>query len=72
MLNVLHKNKQCLSLLYCFRKLKLYEEQELTMQVFCEPENVGIATTPPQPLMERPESADFSQVTHIKFFIILP
>lgn len=25
--------------LYCFRKLKLYEEQELTMQVFCDIEN---------------------------------
>jgi hypothetical protein len=51
--------------LCCFRKLKLYEEQELTMQVFCEPENVGLATTPPQPPMDRTGSADFSPVMHI-------
>ncbi|XP_021925581.1 cadherin-87A isoform X2 [Zootermopsis nevadensis] len=48
--------------LWIEQKLKLYEEQELTMQVFCEPENLGIATTSPQPPMERPESEDFSQV----------
>jgi hypothetical protein len=47
------------------RKLKLYEEQELTMQVFCEPENMGL-TTSQQPPMERSESADFSQVMHFK------
>jgi hypothetical protein len=52
-----------------FRKLKLYEEQELTMHVFCEPENMGVAATPPQPLIERPESADFSQVKHFNFCI---
>jgi hypothetical protein len=51
----------------CFvRKLKLYEEQELTMQVFCEPENTGLTATPPQPAMERAESADFCQVMHAK------
>jgi hypothetical protein len=32
------------------------------MQVFCEAENMGLSTTPPQPPMERSESADFSQV----------
>ena len=46
----------------CVRKLKLYEEQELTMQVFCEPENTGLTATPLQPAMERAESADFCQV----------
>ncbi|PSN52632.1 hypothetical protein C0J52_14597, partial [Blattella germanica] len=44
------------------KKLKLYEEQELTMQVFCEPENMGLAANTPQPPMERRDSADFSQV----------
>lgn len=54
------------------RKLKLYEEQELTMQVFCEPENTGLTATPsPQPAMERTESADFSQVMHTKSSSIL-
>ncbi|GFG39325.1 hypothetical protein Cfor_05830, partial [Coptotermes formosanus] len=49
--------------LWIEQKLKLYEEQELTMQVFCEPENTGLTATPsPQPAMERTESADFSQV----------
>lgn len=60
-----------MSAVYCCRKLKLYEEQELTMQVFCEPENLGIATTSPQPPMERPESEDFSQVMHIQVLYYL-
>lgn len=30
--------KSFILFIYFFRKLKLYEEQELTMQVFCEPE----------------------------------
>lgn len=42
-----------------FRKLKLYEEQELTMQVFCEPENNQL---PHQPGMERRDSVDMSVV----------
>jgi len=48
--------------LWIEQKLKLYEEQELTMQVFCEPENTGLTATPPQPAMERTESANFCQV----------
>lgn len=38
-----------------FRKLKLYEEQELTMQVFCEPDH--------SPDVECRDSADFSHVS---------
>lgn len=40
--------------LWIEQKLKLYEEQELTMQVFCEPENHQI------PTLERRDSADMS------------
>ncbi|XP_063226687.1 cadherin-87A isoform X2 [Bacillus rossius redtenbacheri] len=46
--------------LWIEQKLKLYEEQELTMQVFSEPEN-AVLTTSPQ-TNERRQSADFSQV----------
>nr|UZM07820.1 cadherin 1 [Geocoris pallidipennis] len=42
--------------LWIEQKLKLYEEQELTMQVFCEPEN-----NPPSG-MERRDSVDMSVV----------
>nr|CAD7400227.1 unnamed protein product [Timema poppensis] len=45
--------------LWIEQKLKLYEEQELTMQVFCEPET--LTTTVPQNDLERRDSADFSQ-----------
>ena len=41
-------------MLIFFRKLKLYEEQELTMQVFCEPEGGasagGESINPPSPI----------------------
>nr|CAD7573732.1 unnamed protein product [Timema californicum] len=47
--------------LWIEQKLKLYEEQELTMQVFCEPETLT-TTTVPQNDLERRDSADFSQV----------
>ncbi|XP_014253016.1 cadherin-87A [Cimex lectularius] len=45
--------------LWIEQKLKLYEEQELTMQVFCEPENNQI---PIQATMERRDSVDLSVV----------
>ncbi|KAK9508052.1 hypothetical protein O3M35_007799 [Rhynocoris fuscipes] len=45
--------------LWIEQKLKLYEEQELTMQVFCEPENTQI---PIQATMERRDSVDMSVV----------
>ncbi|XP_073989842.1 cadherin 87A [Rhodnius prolixus] len=45
--------------LWIEQKLKLYEEQELTMQVFCEPETNQI---PIQATMERRESVDMSVV----------
>lgn len=45
--------------LWIEQKLKLYEEQELTMQVFCEPENNQL---PIQPGMERRDSVDMSVV----------
>lgn len=32
-------------LMFIFRKLKLYEEQELTMQVFCDLENKEMSVT---------------------------
>ncbi|KAK7790843.1 hypothetical protein R5R35_010718 [Gryllus longicercus] len=47
--------------LWIEQKLKLYEEQELTMQVFSEPEGPGMAAIP-NPSQERRDSADFSQV----------
>ncbi|XP_066907242.1 cadherin-87A [Halyomorpha halys] len=46
--------------LWIEQKLKLYEEQELTMQVFCEPENNQMP--PIQPPMERRDSVDMSVV----------
>ncbi|XP_067010919.2 cadherin-87A [Anabrus simplex] len=47
--------------LWIEQKLKLYEEQELTMQVFCEPEGPGSSPPQNQPI-ERRTSVDFSQV----------
>ncbi|RZF35066.1 hypothetical protein LSTR_LSTR009658 [Laodelphax striatellus] len=45
--------------LWIEQKLKLYEEQELTMQVFCEPDSTQMPT---QATMERRDSADMSVV----------
>lgn len=58
-----------------FRKLKLYEEQELTMQVFCEPESNTLIPT--QATMERRDSGDMSVVSNfftetvVNFYMLL-
>lgn len=47
--------------LWIEQKLKLYEEQELTMQVFSEPDGTGMSIIPNQS-QECRDGADFSQV----------
>lgn len=47
------------------RKLKLYEEQELTMQVFCEPENNQVMSG----VLDRRASADLSVVSITTFVL---
>lgn len=57
----------CIYLYFFFRKLKLYEEQELTMQVFCEPEanRLPVTTT-----LDR-RGSDETSVVRSHFFLLL-
>lgn len=46
-----------------YRKLKLYEEQELTMQVFSEPENLNKSLEASPVIVSNKSFVDFHNIT---------